>query len=201
MRLKIHRGTQEIGGSCVEVWTDNSRILIDFGMPLVEKDGSEFNFKKYSDLSTHQLIKQGILPDVEGIYKDSTDLIDGVLISHPHQDHYGFGSYLHNSLKCYMGKATLKLIELTSLFTPSNVTFNNVNYFEKNKSFQIGDFTITPYWADHSAFDSYAFLISANGKNIFYSGDFRGHGRKHKVLYGLLIMHHQMLIIYCWKAQ
>lgn len=37
MHFKIHRGTQEIGGSCVEVWTDNARILADFGMPLVEK--------------------------------------------------------------------------------------------------------------------------------------------------------------------
>jgi ribonuclease J len=37
MKFKIHRGTKEIGGSCVEVWTENTRILLDFGMPLVEK--------------------------------------------------------------------------------------------------------------------------------------------------------------------
>ena len=42
MHFKIHRGTQEIGGSCVEIWTDTTRILVDFGMPLVEKDRSEF---------------------------------------------------------------------------------------------------------------------------------------------------------------
>ena len=35
--------------------------------------------------------------------------------------------------------------------------------------------------ADHSAFDAYSFLIEADGKSIFYSGDFRGHGRKSKV--------------------
>jgi len=34
---------------------------------------------------------------------------------------------------------------------------------------------------DHSAFDAYAFLIKADGKSIFYSGDFRIHGRKAKV--------------------
>jgi ribonuclease J len=34
---------------------------------------------------------------------------------------------------------------------------------------------------DHSAFDAYAFLIESNGKRLFYSGDFRGHGRKDKV--------------------
>jgi Cft2 family RNA processing exonuclease len=35
MNFKIHRGTKEIGGSCVEIWTDTSRIVIDLGMPLV----------------------------------------------------------------------------------------------------------------------------------------------------------------------
>jgi len=31
---------------------------------------------------------------------------------------------------------------------------------------------------DHAAFDAYAFLIESEGKSIFYSGDFRLHGRK-----------------------
>jgi len=32
LSFKIHRGTKEIGGSCVEVWTSNTRIIIDMGM-------------------------------------------------------------------------------------------------------------------------------------------------------------------------
>jgi ribonuclease J len=31
---------------------------------------------------------------------------------------------------------------------------------------------------DHSAYDAYSFLIEAGGKKLFYSGDFRMHGRK-----------------------
>ena len=34
MILTIHRGTHEIGGSCVEICTDKAKILIDLGMPL-----------------------------------------------------------------------------------------------------------------------------------------------------------------------
>jgi ribonuclease J len=34
---------------------------------------------------------------------------------------------------------------------------------------------------DHSAFDSYAFHIKVDKKYIFYTGDFRGHGRKGKL--------------------
>jgi len=46
------------------------------------------------------------------------------------------------------------------------------------QTFQIGEFAITPYLMDHSAPDAAAFLIEADGQRIFYTGDFRGHGRK-----------------------
>jgi len=180
MKFKIHRGTHEIGGSCVEVWTENTRILLDFGMPLVNKDGSEFDFSKFKNLTTPELIEHGVLPDIKGLYNDTDKLIDGVIISHAHQDHYGLLNYINNDVKHYLGEATHKLIELNNLFTPQEIHIENVNYFEREKTFQIGDISITPYWADHSAFDAYSFLVEAKGKSLFYSGDFRSHGRKGK---------------------
>lgn len=180
MNFRIHRGTHEIGGSCVEIQTQKSKILIDFGMPLVNKDGGEIDFKQYQKLSTDELIKEGILPNIPGIYANAKNLIDGILISHPHQDHYGLYNFVNPDVKCYLGKATHKIIEISNVFTPQNLTITNSSYFEKEKPFLIGDFTITPYWMDHSAFDSFSFLIEGEGKKIFYSGDFRGHGRKSK---------------------
>lgn len=181
MKFKIHRGTKEIGGSCVQVWTENTRMLIDIGMPLIEKDGSEFNMEKYESFTVKELIKAGALPDIKGIYKNEDNIIDGVLLSHAHLDHYGLFNFLNPNLKCYLGRATHKIIELNSLFTPQAISVSYPVYFDREKTFQIGDISITPYWADHSAFDSYSFLIEADGKRIFYSGDFRGHGRKSKV--------------------
>ena len=61
MNFKIHRGTQEIGGSCVEVWTDTTRIVVDIGMPLVVSDGQGFDFKQYKNLTTKELVEQKIL--------------------------------------------------------------------------------------------------------------------------------------------
>jgi len=29
VNFKIHRGADEIGGTCLEVWTDTTRIVID----------------------------------------------------------------------------------------------------------------------------------------------------------------------------
>lgn len=181
MHFTIHRGAKEIGGSCVEVWTEKTRILVDFGMPLVEKDGSEFDFKKYKDFTHNELVNAGALPDIKGIYENTKELINGILISHPHQDHYGLYNYIHPDVKCYLGEATHILLDINNIFTPQNIKISNPVYFEKSIPFTIGDIKITPFWADHSAFDSYSFLIEADGMSIFYSGDFRGHGRKKKV--------------------
>jgi ribonuclease J len=183
MKYKINRGAKEIGGSCVEVWTDNTRILLDFGMPLVEKDGKEFNFAKYKTSKSSELVKKGVLPNIKGLYDNSDSLIDGVIISHSHQDHYGLANFINDNIQYYLGEASHKIIELNNLFTPQEIHLENTNYFEKEKTFKIGDISITPYWADHSAFDAYSFLVEANGKSLFYSGDFRSHGRKAKAFY------------------
>ena len=92
MKIIIHRGTHEIGGSCVEIQSKKSRILIDIGVPLVKKDGDRFNFKEHENKPGPELVKEKVLPDIGGVYAWDTDkkLIDGVLISHPHIDHYGF---------------------------------------------------------------------------------------------------------------
>ena len=88
MHFKIHRGTQEIGGSCVEIWTENTRIVLDIGMPLLERDGTEFDFKKYANDTVADLIQKNVLPNIKGFYADAKNLVDGVLISHSHIDHY-----------------------------------------------------------------------------------------------------------------
>lgn len=177
MKFKIHRGTKEIGGSCVEVWTESTRILVDFGMPIVDENGNEFNFNQYKNDNINELIQKNILPDIKGLY-DNNSLIDGVVISHAHLDHYGLINYISKDIQFYLGEATYKIIELSNIFTSQNIKLEKVKYFEKNLKFQIGDISITPFGADHSAFDSYSFLIEADGKSIFYSGDFRSHGRK-----------------------
>ncbi len=181
MNYKIHRGTQEIGGSCVELWTNNTRILLDFGMPLVEKDGSEFEFKKYKQLNIPELIGRGVLPDIKGLYANNHPIVDAIILSHPHADHYGLLDYIHKDIPIYMGEATHKLIELSNIFLPQAVDLKNVCFYKKNEPFKVGDLAITPYWMDHSAFDAYALLVEADGKRLFYSGDFRSHGRKAKV--------------------
>jgi len=180
LHYKIHRGSNEIGGSCVEIWTNKTRIILDIGMPLIDNNGEDFDFSKYSSLNKQGLINQKVLPNIEGLYYQNSIPIDGVIISHAHQDHFGLSSYVDECIPFYLSKATHKIIELNNLFSSQSIHLKETVYFEKNKTFHIGDISITPYLMDHSAFDSYAFHVEAYGQSIFYSGDFRGHGRKAK---------------------
>lgn len=180
MNLTIHRGTHEIGGSCVEITSGISRIIIDIGMPLVNSMGEKFSIEDYDSLSDEELVSKKILPDIKGVYKWNmqSKKVDGVLISHPHMDHYGFFNYLREDTNFYIGESAKKIIDMTCIFTSMKGTINNYVPLESGKVLTIGGFKVTRYLMDHSAYDSYAFLIEAEGKKIIYSGDFRNHGRK-----------------------
>lgn len=62
----------------------------------------------------------------------------------------------------------------------------NANLFEPGKTFSVGDIRITPFSVDHSACDSYMFLVEADGKRILHTGDFRVHGFRGKAVSKIL---------------
>jgi ribonuclease J len=186
MKLTIHRGANEIGGSCVEIQSGDSRILIDFGMPLVDKNRERFDSDGIAGKSIEELKKEKTLPDIRGLYRGEKPQIDAILISHSHLDHYGLLDFANNEIPVYISRGAKELVEVTNIFIDKNVQLSNAHIIKHQLPFHIKDFTITPYLVDHSAFDAFAFLIEADGKRIFYSGDFRGHGRKRKLFEQLI---------------
>ena len=184
MKINIHRGTTEIGGSCVEIWTHNTRIIVDIGMPLVNPDGSPFDSREVYDRSVSDLVKDKTLPDMKGLYASDEQPVDAVLISHPHLDHYGLGEFVNKEIPFYIGKSANDFINITRMFSrdKKGLKIHKPNFYKHKTSFRIGDIDITPYMKDHSAFDAYGFLIEGDGTRVYYSGDFRSNGRK-KVLH------------------
>ncbi|MBN1782735.1 MBL fold metallo-hydrolase [bacterium] len=191
MHIKIHRGTHEIGGSCVEVWTESSRLVIDIGMPLVGHDREKFDERIIQDKTAGDLIGAGLLPDIPGLY--NPDGRTALLLSHAHQDHYGFLKYIHSETPVYCGEPTQKLIEITGLFSGKKWQIGNPHFIRSGKQFRFNEFQITPYLMDHSAFDAYSFRVDAGGRSLFYSGDFRTHGRKAKAFDWFLRQEHKPL--------
>jgi len=186
MKLVVHRGTREIGGSCVELQSKETRIIIDLGMPLVDAQNERFDTGLLVGKSIPELIESHLLPDIKGLYAGKEKSIDAVLISHPHQDHYGLLRYLNPEIPVYLSKGTVELIQASDIFIPTKANLRNVTTFKMWTPFTIGDFIITPRLVDHSGFDAAAFTIESGGKKIFYSGDFRGHGRKGIVFENLI---------------
>lgn len=159
MKLTIHKGTNEIGGSRVEVTSGNTKVLIDAGKPLTGE--------------------RCTLP--------ADRKIDAVFISHPHQDHFGLIDQLPPEVPVYIGELGQKLIQATRLFLGQEKFENNFVNFHSWKSIEAGGkMRVTPYPADHSSPDAYGFLIEADGRRVFYSGDFRAHGRKQKLFKNML---------------
>lgn len=160
MRVCIHRGTREIGGTCVEVESQGRRLVLDVGQPLDASDPD--------DIPLHP---------VRGFAAPDPSLL-GVVISHPHQDHYGLAHRLPAETPFLVGAAAEAMLAAASLFSPAGLTLGNVRHLVDRTPIVLGPFTITPFLVDHSAYDSYAVLVEADGRRIFYTGDFRLHGRK-----------------------
>ena len=127
MKIIVHRGTNEIGGTCVELQSGTSRILLDFGMPLVTKSGESFDFSKFQSDSTETLIEKGILPKIEGAYHEPQE-IKGVIISHPHADHFGLMKYLNNNIPVYLGEATHEILRINNIFLNQKNIIANPKY-------------------------------------------------------------------------
>lgn len=90
--LTVHRATQQIGGNCIEVVSSNGeRILLDVGRPL--------------DAPREAV---GLLPKTLAL----TAPVAGVLISHPHQDHWGLLAETPADWPVYSGPFAAKLMRL-----------------------------------------------------------------------------------------
>lgn len=190
MQIIIHRGGHQIGGTCVEVSSTNTRIIIDFGMPLQDRYGADFNEQALNGKSLQELIADDVLFDIKGLYRDADPSVDAILISHSHKDHSGLLQYINPQIPVYISNGAYKLMKALNDFLPvSKRTIINAPVILQDKqSFEKGDFTVTPYLVDHSGFYAMGFLIreTATGKTILYTGDFRAGGWTQKRYYDFI---------------
>jgi len=153
MKIRIYRGTKEIGGTCVELTADNGKILwIDLGAPLSNKN-------------------------IDTSYRNNK--VDALLISHPHQDHFGLMESVGSEVPVYIGQVSEDLIKATKRFLVVDPPKCNFQRLTPSVEVTILDtFKVYSYLVDHSSPEAFAFVIEADCKRVFYSGDFRSSGRK-----------------------
>lgn len=166
MNIIIHRGTHQIGGSAIEISTASTRIILDFGNELSLDE-------KYTPINL----------DIEGVTKGLPDC-NGIVISHYHMDHLGQLTFALPEIPLYMGELSKEVAMISAEYQDKNLYLRllGANTFRGGEAFTIGDIRIRPLVIDHSAADSYMFVIEAEGKHVLYTGDFRMHGLRHHIL-------------------
>jgi len=165
LTLTVHRGTQTIGGSCIEVSNyDGQRLILDAGRPLdVPREAT------------------GLLPLSLDLSRPAT-----VLLSHSHMDHWGLIDELPADWPIWAGEKAAELMRLSAELFGGGIARSIHTWNSRTKPFVIGGFTVTPYLTDHSAPDAYMLLIAGAGRRILYSGDFRAHGRKARLVESMI---------------
>ena len=156
MEINIIRGQNQIGGSIIEVSSKNTKIILDVGSNLDDKEI--------------------VVPEIEGLFKGEAKY-DGVLISHYHSDHVGLSTRILPDIPIYMGEKSYEIHKVSNEYMEKEY-LKEPKVFKAEEEFLIGDIKIIPYLCDHSAFDAYMFLLDCEGKKILYTGDFRSNGRK-----------------------
>lgn len=210
MNIKIHRGLDQIGGCITEIWTDTSRVFIDFGQNLPG------NGEPTTPEEDKVLVTQ--------IFTQNKKQHEAVFYTHGHEDHVGLFEYIPCNVTQYMSEGTKGLLEIKYglLCEGANLkvnellekefgsqehddTFNKLIYTDNKckllnkievwkhtsprkapESISIGDIKVTPFFNCHSIYDSHMFLIEADGKRIWHTGDYRGHGYMGKGLFPTL---------------
>ena len=209
MKIKIHRGLDQIGGCITEIWTDSSRVFIDFGQNLP------------SNGKTVTLEEDALM--VADIIRNNEKEHQAVFYTHAHEDHVGLFRYI--PLEQYIGEGSkeLLLIKYKTLLVGDEMAIDErhqlqvtskekeehqeENYrttkglIDKLKAFKtwkrtalkespspitIGDIRVTPFFTCHSIYDAHMFLVEADGKRIWHTGDYRQHGYMGKGLFPML---------------
>lgn len=153
-------GLGEIGMNCMLVGVKDRYIMIDAGLM----------FPDFQDLGM-----QKILPDTSFIAQ-WRDKIEGVIITHGHEDHIGALPWvvpaLDPSTPIYAGSFVKSLIErrLTefSLLSP-----DRIKTFQMRDQFQCGPFQIQPLRVTHSIPDCCGLILRSEYGTIVHTGDWK----------------------------
>ena len=182
MKIKVHRGANQIGGCITEIESaSGTRIIIDLGHNLPGVSDTD----PLDDEQKLQALLEGV---------------SAIIYTHNHGDHIGFYDQVPESIPQYIGAMAREVLRTQLLHR--RIPKKNPNYFKifhrhldaldhmrtyrVAQEFTVGDISVTPFLVNHSAADSYMLLIKCDGKVILHTGDFRDHGFTGKGLFPTL---------------
>ena len=155
MKLKIHRGTNQIGGNIVEIATDTTKIILDCGKNLPPLD----------DPKSVDTVEIDGLTNGESKY-------DAVFVTHYHADHCGLIERINSDIPIYMSRETKIVLDIIADFIDKPLP-RAAKILEHGRAIQTGDLKVLPIEVSHSAKGAMMFLVEAHGQKLLYTGDFK----------------------------
>jgi ribonuclease J len=206
-KITFYGGVNEVGGNKILLDDGGTRVLLDFGKGFSRRANFfEEYLKPRSANGLVDFIEMGLIPDVEGIYRDdllemagrkaAAPTVDAVLVSHAHADHVDYISFLHRDIPLYMGSTCHTILRsirdraprdferevLDFLPRPSKrgakPVERKINEFRSGRKFKIGSLEVHPIHVDHSIPGAYGFIIYTSSGPVVYTGDLRLHGAR-----------------------
>ncbi|WP_338822596.1 ribonuclease J [Mycoplasmopsis felifaucium] len=153
-------GVQEIGKSTLIVEHENHIFIIDAGI-------------KFADTATTGI--KGIIPDYKYL-AEKKDNIDGLFITHGHEDHIGGVVYLVKQVhikKIFAPRIAIQYLKLK--FDEHRIT-HKVEFVEIEKTavHDFGDGCKVDFWsAQHSIPDAFGIRVTTPNGSLMCTGDFR----------------------------
>lgn len=157
-KLIFRSGIHTIGGTVVELIKDDNRLIFDFGTVFDPAKDEE------------------ILPNVEGIYDQSSIYNDHVFISHIHLDHVKAMNLIPNSTPIYMHSESIKFLDILKTVKFDGLNGDFRTYTAIDQAMTIGGFKVTPFLVDHDVPGAVAFIFENEDIRLAYTGDIRLHG-------------------------
>ena len=184
LSLHFYGGHYEIGGTKLLLRTNEGQVFLEFGKSF-ETEGRYFEEPWNPPFHIPSLLSVGALPDIPGLYRTDADAppVNGIIISHAHQDHGGCVPYVAPEIPVYVGADTRNLMEIRMETGQSKWSTDDGHVdwrrFRTGDGVAVegSDVRFRPIHVDHSVPASYGFILEAAGKRIAYTGDIRMHGR------------------------
>ncbi len=201
--LTCFGGVNEIGGNKILLKQGNSSVFLDFGVSYRASD-QFFDFPLLQPTNLDDLLKTGMIPRLPGLYKNAglhplynpqTGIqklegqtekceITGILLTHAHQDHYGYLGVVRPDIPIFVSAVTKKMLKLRNTVGGDfrdTLRETSVQSTPEATDFKVGDFRVKRFTVDHSVPGASAFLIYTDSGTVCYTGDLRFHGSNGKL--------------------
>ncbi|MFN8015606.1 MAG: ribonuclease J [Acidimicrobiia bacterium] len=151
-------GLNKIGRNCMVIEHDESMVVVDCGVLFPDHDMPGVDF---------------VLPDLAYLY-ERKDKIDGIVITHAHEDHSGGLQFLLREISAPIYASRLSLALLKRKLEEANVLSNtSLNEVTDGESLQIGKFEVEFIPVTHSVPHAFGAFYSCAAGTIFHTGDFK----------------------------